>query len=326
MSSNRKDEHLLLAKAQKEKKNAFDKIVLNSTDLPNLSMDDIDLSTTFLGYKIKYPFYINAMTGGSLKGYEVNNFLSQLASHFDIPFVTGSQSIALKDQNQIESFAVVRKNHSGLVIGNLNANATSNDAKKALSMINGDGLSIHLNVIQELVMHEGDRDFTLWSKNIKDIVATLDKPVLVKQVGMGLSEDTIKSLLAIGVKHMDVAGSGGTSFLDIESKRSGKDYSYLNEFGLETADILLNLNKIKDIIYYASGGIRNPLDVIKSLVLGANAVGLSRWFLNLTDLSIDEAIIYVNDFILDLKKIMIIIGAKDIYALKDIKYQIEKHT
>src|SRR5690606_36493989 len=115
---------------------------LNSTDLPNLSMDDIDLSTTFLGYKVDYPFYINAMTGGSLKGYEVNNFLSQIANHFKIPFVTGSQSIALRDHKQIESFSIVRKNHDGLVISNLNANASIHDAVKAMDMIQADGLSI----------------------------------------------------------------------------------------------------------------------------------------------------------------------------------------
>lgn len=323
MSSQRKDDHIKLALAQKEKTNAFDRIFLASTDLPDLSMDAIDLSTTYLDYKIDYPIYINAMTGGSKKGYEINDFLSKLANHFGLPFVTGSQSVAFKDSSTIDSFKVVRKNHQGIVIGNLNANANLEKAKEAVAMIDADGLSIHLNVIQELVMTEGDRDFSLWSKHIKEIVLGLNKPVVVKQVGMGLSQKTIEKLLSIGVKHIDVAGSGGTSFLEIESKRGHKSYDYLTEFSLDTATILMDLKRSNDVSIYASGGIRHPLDVIKSLVLGAKAVGLSRWFLNLVELDFSDAVKQVEDFILDLKKIMIILGAKNIEALKKVNYEIK---
>src|SRR5690606_23859292 len=144
----------------------------------------------------------------------------------------------------------------------------------------------------------------------------------VKQVGLGLSHKTVQKLKSIGVKYIDVSGSGGTSFIDIESIRSGHDYSYLNNFSIETAQALIHLKSEKDLEIYASGGIRNPLDVIKSLVLGAKAVGLSKWFLDLTTLSFEEAVIKVEALLMDLKKIMIILGVSKVSKLMYLNYKI----
>lgn len=323
MSSTRKDDHIRLAQLQKERTNRFDDIRLESTDLPDFSIDDVNLETTFLGNKIPFPIYINAMTGGSEKAFQINDFLSKLASKFNIPMVTGSQSIALKNKDFEDSFKIVRQNHNGIVLGNINPNYDLNYAKKAVDMIDANGLTIHLNLVQELVMPEGDRDFSLWSKNIQEIAQGLDKPVLVKEVGMGLSKLTIEKLKKLGVRHIDVAGSGGTSFLEIETKRGKDDYSYLNDFNLDTADILIDLKDEKDLAIYASGGIRNPMDVIKCLVLGARAVGMSKFFLNLYNLTFDEAVETMEKFILNLKKIMVILGCKSINELKEVKYSIK---
>src|SRR5690554_637521 len=109
MSLTRKDEHINLAQKQKNKSNYFDNILLESDDLPNLSIDDIDLSSTFLGYDIPYPFYINGMTGGSQKALEINDFLSKIANHYHIPMMSGSQSIMFKDPSSIKSFEIIRK-------------------------------------------------------------------------------------------------------------------------------------------------------------------------------------------------------------------------
>ena len=323
MSKSRKDDHIKLARMQDIKSNRFDDMILEGTDLPNLSMADIDLSTTFLGNKIPYPIYINAMTGGSDEAYRINEFLAKIANHFNIPMVTGSQSIMFKDPKAVASFEVIRKHHDGILVGNVNPNMTLKQAKEAVTGIQADALSIHLNVIQELVMTEGDRDFRHWSHNIAQINQSLNVPVIVKQVGLGLSNKTIKELKKIGIKYIDVAGSGGTSFIEIESKRSGKNYSYLNDFSIDTLDVLLNLQSETSIVYYASGGIRNPLDVIKSLVLGAKACGLSKWFLDLTYLSMQEALTEVESFIEDLKKIMIILGARSLKDLNHINYKLK---
>lgn len=324
MSQHRKDDHIKLAKIQKKQTNAFDKIILEGTDLPDLSLDDVDLSTTFLGHKVDYPIYINAMTGGGKNAYKINEFLAKIAHHFGLPMVTGSQSILFKEESSITSFEVIRQHHDGIIVSNINPNMSLQQARIALNSIDGNALSIHLNVVQELIMPEGDRDFSKWSQNIKQIIEQVDVPVIVKQVGLGFSHKTILKLKSLGVKHIDVSGSGGTSFIDIESTRSHKDYSYLNDFSMDTADILMGLKDEKDVSIYASGGIRNPLDVIKSLILGARAVGLSKWFLDLTDLKFDDAINKVSEFIEDLKKVMIILGVSKISDLKNMKYQLKQ--
>lgn len=323
MIKNRKDEHIAFAFKQGIRINRFDDVFLESTDLPEMSIEDIDLSTTFLGYDIPYPFYINAMTGGSLKATEINEFLSKLANHFNLPMVLGSQSIAIKDASWESSFKVARKHHNGLLISNVNPNFTLEQAKKAIQMVDSNGLSIHINLIQELSMAEGDRDFRLWNDNIKNIVSNIQVPVYVKQVGQGMSLQTVQKLKKLGVKAIDVSGKGGTSFIEIESNRSKTDYSYLESFGIETVDALLNLKDETELDIYASGGIRNPLDVIKALTLGAKAVGLSKWFLLLTELSMEEAIQRVEQFITDLKKIMLIVGKQNIKALKEVKYKVK---
>ena len=172
----------------------FDDIILEGTDLPDLSMDDIDISTQFLGMNVDYPIYINAMTGGSQKAYEINAFLSKIANHFKLPMITGSQSIMFKDPNAIESFLVTRNHHQGILVSNINPNMTLEQAIISVSTIQANALSIHLNVIQELAMTEGDRDFRSWSTNIKHIVDNIKVPVLVKQVGLGLSVKTVQKL------------------------------------------------------------------------------------------------------------------------------------
>src|SRR5690606_9529936 len=154
-------------------------------DLPDLSMDQIELNTEFLGYKVPYPIYINAMTGGSANGHRINEFLSRLANHFNLPMVTGSQSIIFKDEASKPSFEIIRKNHQGIVVSNLNANASISQALDAIELISANALSIHLNVIQELVMPEGDRDFSQWTENIRKIKAAIDVPLIVKEVEIG---------------------------------------------------------------------------------------------------------------------------------------------
>lgn len=324
MTKNRKDEHIEFAFKQETRKNRFDDVYLESTDLPKMSINDIDLSTTFLGYNIPYPFYINAMTGGSLKATEINEFLSKIASHFNLPMVLGSQSIAIKDESWEHSFKTARKHHKGLLISNVNPNFTLEQAKKAVNMVDANGLSIHINLVQELSMTEGDRDFRLWDDHIKDIVSNIHVPVYVKQVGQGMSLQTVKKLKSLGVKAIDVSGKGGTSFIEIESNRSKSDYSYLESFGIETVDALLSLKDESDLDIYASGGIRNPLDVIKAIILGAKAVGLSKWFLLLTELTMEESIHRVEQFITDMKKIMLILGKQNIEALKEVQYHVKK--
>lgn len=308
MISNRKDEHVKYALEEEIINNEFDNVYLEHLSLPETSMEEINLSTTFLGSKVNYPFYINAMTGGSLKTLEINEKLAMIAKHFGLPIVLGSQSAALKDNSLVETYSIVRKVYpNAFVVGNVSANASLEEAKRAIAMIDANALSIHINVVQELVMVEGDRDFTKWSNNIKSIIENINIPVIVKEVGFGMGAKIIEQFNNLNVKYLDVSGKGGTNFARIERKRGNEKNFLFENVGISTVKSLENAKKFNGEVY-ASGGIRNALDIYKALRLGAKAVGLSNYFLKLTNLKLEDAINEVNLLIEDLKKCYIIFG------------------
>lgn len=315
---NRKDEHLHYALMQKEKVNDFDKIRFVGNSLHTISVNEIDLSSSICGIKIPYPFYINAMTGGSMKAKDINEKLAIIASYFNIPIASGSLSVALKDKSTLDSFQIIReKNPNGIVMANLGADKTLDDVLVAMKILNANIMQIHLNKVQELIMPEGERDFSKWQDNIKEIINNVSFPVIVKEVGFGMSKETIQTLKGLGVKTIDISGNGGTNFAIIENNRRNHKMEYLNNWGLSTVESLLEASVVKDLEILASGGIRNALDLIKAIALGANAVGLSSYFLNLVDkYDIEDVIKKVEEFIEEIKVIMTIIGAKTISEVK----------
>lgn len=308
--SKRKDEHIKFALEQDVKQNDFDQVELEHFGLPEFGLNDVNLKTNYLSFMSSYPIYINAMTGGSEKAKEINEKLAFYAKYFNIPLIVGSQSAALKDPSLADTYKVVRKvNPNGFVVANVSANANLNDALKAVEMINANALSIHINVIQELVMNEGDRDFNKWQSNIKEIVENIKVPVIVKEVGFGMSRETMETLIKLGVKYIDVSGKGGTNFAEIERKRNKNlDFTFEN-LGISTVKSLENSKGLK-ATFFASGGIRNALDIFKALNLGASAVGLSSFFLKLTNLSNEEAILKIEELLLNLKKLFVIFNKR----------------
>ncbi|MDT2659149.1 type 2 isopentenyl-diphosphate Delta-isomerase [Enterococcus hulanensis] len=305
---NRKDEHVSLARAfhQKPKENDFDDVRLIHSSLVNTRPEEIDLSTEILGLKLSAPFYINAMTGGSEKTKKINHDLAIIARETNLMMATGSVSAALKDPSVADSYTVVREvNPHGLILGNMGAGRTSDDAKKIVDLLQADGFQIHLNVPQELVMPEGDRDFHEWSKNIAEIVQQLAVPVIVKEVGFGMNRETIQQLQALGVKAVDVSGRGGTSFSQIENaRRKKRELNYLDDWGQSTVISLLEAQEINDLTLLASGGIRNAYDIFKALCLGAKAVGISAGILDyLISNGIDATVEMIEDWKIQLRRL-----------------------
>lgn len=305
---NRKDEHVSLARAfhQKLKENDFDDVRLIHSSLVNTRPEEIDLSTEILGLKLSAPFYINAMTGGSEKTKKINHDLAIIARETNLMMATGSVSAALKDPNVADSYTVVREvNPNGLILGNMGAGRTSDDAKKIVDLLQADGFQIHLNVPQELVMPEGDRDFHEWSKNIAETVQQLAVPVIVKEVGFGMNRETIQQLQALGVKAVDVSGRGGTSFSQIENaRRKKRELNYLDDWGQSTVTSLLEAQEINDLTLLASGGIRNAYDIFKALCLGAKAVGISAGILDhLISNGIDATVEMIEDWKIQLRRL-----------------------
>lgn len=322
--TNRKDDHVKLANKfyQEESISDFDSIRFVYNSLPEIKLSDVSLKTRVAKLEMDCPIFINAMTGGSIKSKKINEDLAKVAQATNIAIASGSLSATLKDESLKNSFKVIRDNNTeGLVFANLGAEYDFTSAKTAIDILKADALQIHLNVIQELVMPEGDRNFTMWLSNIKEIKSKAKIPIIVKEVGFGMSRETIKKLVDINIDAIDVSGFGGTNFAIIENyRRQNKKYAYLNDFGQSTVISLLEaqafINKT-DII--ASGGIRNPLDVIKSLALGASAVGISGLILNyLLKFGVEMTIDLINNWKDELKIIMTILGVKNIEQLKEV--------
>ena len=321
---NRKDDHIQYAYAQPTKTNDFDLIKFVHHAFPEINEGDIDLSVSIFQKRFPLPFYINAMTGGSEQAKTLNERFAMLAKHFKIPLATGSVSAAIKNPSLADTFTVIRKvNPDGFVIANVGAGQTVENAKKAIQLLNANALQIHVNAVQEVVMPEGDRDFSGWLSSIQKIKEHISVPLIVKEVGFGMSKKTIGQLLKIGVELIDVAGQGGTNFAVIENQRRTKAFSSFDDWGISTVQSLINAKNYPQAQIVASGGIRTPLDVVKSLALGAKIVGLSGYFLHLVkDHTHEEAVEKLNQFIEEMKMIMLVLGKKNILALKEAELMI----
>ena len=284
--ASRKDEHLELAMRlhAQDRPNAFDDVSFLHHSLPGTAVEAVDVSTSVCGARWEVPFYINAMTGGTRSTAEINAQLAGAAADAGVAIACGSQHIALKDPGRADGFRVIRREAPhAFVLANVGPTAAPEDTVRAVDMLEANALQIHLNTAQELVMPEGDRDFRDWAERIAAIVAAVSVPVVVKEVGFGLSRRTIMTLARAGVAAVDVAGNGGTDFIAIENeRRPSREYSYLTGWGQSTVLCLLNAlggEEPVDLPVLASGGVRNPLDVVRSLALGARAVGASGHFL-----------------------------------------------
>lgn len=319
----RKDEHLkFAAEFQRFEKNpGFDDMRFVHQVFPEVNMTDVDLTTEIAGYKLSHPFHINGMTGGSDLTKEYNEKIATLARETNTFMAVGSLSIALKDPSTHESFKVARKiNPNGIIFANLGADKTLEDAKKACEIIGADGIQIHVNAGQEIIMPEGERNFEGWIENISTIIHGLGLPVLVKEVGFGMSKKAIKALKDIGAKTVDVSGFGGTSFAMIENYRRDEDdrFDFLLDFGNTTIESLLDAQDfIDDMEILASGGIRNSMDIVKALALGAKSVGMAGRILQLVhENELEDAIREVNRWENQIKSIMTLLGKRSIDKLK----------
>jgi isopentenyl-diphosphate delta-isomerase len=309
---NRKDDHIRLALAQNHPVNDFDLIRFKHVSFPEVSFDEINLGVDIFGTSFPLPFFINAMTGGSEQAGAINQRLAQLANHFSIPMATGSVTSALKDPTLLPTFTIIKKTYPKLfLIANIGAGNDVIMAKRVIDALQPNALQIHVNAPQEALMPEGDRDFRGWLKKIQDIRQSITIPLIVKEVGFGMSFETMNTLKSIGIQYIDVAGKGGTNFAVIENNRQTEPLSIFNEWGLTTVESLLEAQKVKDIYVIASGGIRHGLDVVKALALGAQYVGLSGYFLKLvSEYDHDQAVKKVEHLIQEIKTAMVILGAK----------------
>lgn len=318
--TNRKDDHIKYALKYQSHYNSFDDIELIHSSLPKYNVNDIDLSTHFAGQSFEFPFYINAMTGGSEKGKAVNHKLAQVAQATGIVMVTGSYSAALKNDED-DSYPTTDLYPDLKLATNIGLDKPVPAAESTVKAMNPIFLQVHVNVMQELLMPEGEREFHMWRSHLKEYVDNIQCPLILKEVGFGMDLQSIKDAYDIGITTVDISGRGGTSFAYIENQR-GRDRSYLNTWGQTTAQSLINAQSMMDKMdILASGGIRHPLDMVKCLVLGAKAVGLSRAVLELVErYPVDDVIAILNSWKEDLRMIMCALNCKKITDLRQVNY------
>lgn len=318
----RKDQHIRLAiDHPKEIKSDFDSMQIVHHSLPECDIKEVDLKTDFLGIALRSPIYINAMTGGSRWAEQINEKLAIVARETKIAMAVGSTHAALKNDELSSTYKIVREIYKGPVFSNVGADVPVDFARRAVDFLDADALQVHVNAPQELVMPEGSRDFSQWLKTIETFVETIEVPVIIKEVGFGMSRETMEQLVRIGVQNVDVGGSGGTNFIHIENERRNlKELYYLKNWGQST---LISLLESKDIPLniMASGGIRHPLDALKCLVLGAEAVGISRpILLKVENEGVEAAIDFINTFNEQLKLLSVMVGRKSIKELSSVQY------
>ncbi|MFT3660153.1 MAG: type 2 isopentenyl-diphosphate Delta-isomerase [Gordonia sp. (in: high G+C Gram-positive bacteria)] len=321
MTNSRKDDHVRLAEEHQRARpgeNEFDDVTFVHHALAAIDVADVSLATSIGEIDWPLPIFINAMTGGTPKTGAINRDLAIAARETGVAMASGSLSAYLSDPATAPSFAVIREeNPHGFVLANVNATASVDDARRAVDLLQANALQVHVNSVQEIVMPEGDRAFRSWPAQIERIAAGVDVPVIVKEVGFGMSAETVALLADLGVTAADVAGRGGTNFAAIEnSRRAEGDYSYLTSWGQSAPVSLLDAAEC-GLPLIASGGIRNPLDVARGLALGGVAAGASGPFLTaVVDDGPETVISLVGTWLSHLTALMTVLGARNVCELR----------
>lgn len=286
-----------------------------------LNLNDINTEFMFLGKNLKFPLLINALTGGALGLEKINKSLAIAAKECGIALAVGSQSAALDDPSLTSTFQIVREvNPKGVILANVSALVNPKLALQAVEMIDADGLQLHLNLTQELIMAEGDRNFKRLLENIKLIKEISPVPVIIKEVGFGLSLEAVNKLMELDISFYDIGGAGGTNFAAIEIARNNNvNNDDLLYWGVPTVISLIEtLEKASKTTICASGGIYSPVDIVKSLALGANLVGIATPFLQLASRQNVEVIVkHIENLIKMCKEIMLLVDAQNLINLQE---------
>ncbi|MBI5474185.1 MAG: type 2 isopentenyl-diphosphate Delta-isomerase [Ignavibacteriae bacterium] len=255
--------------------------------LPEIHLAEVDLSTSFLGKRISAPLMISCMTGGYKDALTINRQLAETCEHLNIAMGVGSQRQAIENAQYHKTFSVVREGAPTIpIVGNIGAAEvaamTSADAaRKLIDLINADAFTVHLNPLQEFLQPEGNTNFRGVLRGIELLVRQLSVPVIVKEIGAGLSADVCKRLLDVGVRHIDVAGAGGTSWAGVETlRRTEKDVAIkFWDWGIPTAVALRQAAALRSTYAFtliASGGIGSGFEAAKCIALGADIAASAR--------------------------------------------------
>lgn len=306
----RKKDHIRLALADKTTLTSLDAYAIDYNSVPRFGLDSLDTSTTICNKKWQFPFFINAITAGGEECNKINQDFMEVSKACGIEFFPGSYSPALKDKNDEAAYP------KGYSI-NLGLDKDPSLILDAIEKTKAQYIQLHTNPLQEIVMPEGDHNFESWLSTLTEVSKKSPIPVILKETGFGMNEETIKLAINLNLAAVDISGMGGTNFARIENGRREDKSTYLENIGYTTAESLEFAAPYRDKIdIIASGGIRNPLDVVKCLALGAKAVGVSKTFLEILVNDGKEALIdEIEKWKKELKFLMILMNAKNIDEL-----------
>ena len=300
--------------------------------LPEIDISEIDTSITIFNKKIKYPFFASAITGGTEISEKVNKHIASVCEELGIPMGLGSQRAMIEKPELKPTFYVRDVAPSILLFANIGAAQLKKYSVKqimdAVSDVEADALMLHINVAQELFQKEGDANWHGTLENITKLCDASDVPVIAKEVGNGVSRECAKTLKDAGVSGIDVGGFGGTSWVKVDALRSALDFKLFERFGIPTAASVIECRGL-GLPIFATGGIRTGLDVAKAIMLGASACGLALPVLrHAMKFESGNFVFYektkLKDFFeglgADLKKAMLLVGARNIKELSGKKY------
>lgn len=308
-------------------------VTLINNSLPELNLEDINTETTFLSHKFSAPLLIEAMTGGTKEAGKINGNLATAAEALGLGMGVGSQRAALDSEAAAETYSIARKNApNAFLVANIGGAQLSDlkveDIRRLIDMIKADALAIHLNPLQELVQPEGEPRFRgVWDR-ISQISREVGTPVIVKEVGCGISREVATKLEIAGVSAIDVAGVGGTSWAAVEHfralKRNLSEKAMLGElfwnWGIPTAASIIEVKKAVRLPIVASGGVRTGLDMAKCIALGARITGMAQPILAAAIKSDKDVAEFLQRAVDQLKATMLITGARDVRALGNVRY------
>ncbi len=324
-SGQRKAEHIQLAlqPALQGARRHFDDFYFEHVALPEVDLDAIDTGTTFLGRRLRAPLLISCMTGGTAGAETINRNLAIAAEQTGVAMGIGSQRRALEDPRCVATFQVREHMPSTPLIANLGAVQLNYgygvaECEAAVQMVGAEALALHLNALQEAIQPEGQRNFGGLVAKIGEVARALSVPVIVKEVGSGLSARVGRVLSDQGVKILDTAGAGGTSWSRIESARAGNQAlgERFADWGIPTPESIRQLSTLPDVTVIGSGGISHGLDVAKAIAAGADLAGAAYPFLEAATASPDRVVEIIESMINELKICMFCTGVATIEALK----------
>lgn len=334
-TKNRKADHIRISLEENVRAKlvttGFEDVYFVHQALPEVDRDKIHLATKIFNHEFSAPIFVGAMTGGTKKASKINMSIAEAVEELGLGMCVGSQRAAIEEPQLEATYKIVRKKAPGAFLAaNLGAPQLVQgygikEAERAVEMIEANALTIHCNPLQEAIQPEGETGFAGALQKIEELVQTLQIPIIVKETGAGISSEIAEKLERVGVKGIDISGSGGTSWAAVEYYRAKSSadthHQKLGEsfwdWGIPTVASLVEVSQSTKITLIASGGVRRGTDIAKSLALGAHLASMSTPILRPAIKSTSEVMNTLKFFIEELRNTMFLVGAESMEELKN---------